>query len=263
MADPAAVREFWQEQARLHRSDPRATTPDYWLRELEIRTIGAVLAGLGRALRVLDIGCGNGYSTLKLAAAQADHRFLGGDYSDEMIHAAEELQRKAPADVAARAEFKVMDVLALKPSEQFDVVITDRCLINLTSDEAQWEALERIAGALKPAGHAILVENFAESHDRLNDLRHAVGLPPIPIRWHNRYFREAELLSRCGARFDVAGLLPLTSTYYVVTRVVYSRLCQLEGREPDYDDPIYEIATNLPMLGDYGPVKLVHLIRNR
>src|SRR2546425_5605366 len=255
-----AIRRYWDEQARDRGPDPRATTQDYWMREVEIAQISRILSRWDQPLRILDIGCGNGYSTIRLQRTHLIHRFIGGDYSEPMITAACGALAEVDAPVRDRIQFKVLDVLRLgEYRSSFDVVVSDRCLINLPSRELQWDAIDEIWKSLTPRGHYVAVENFEGGQRNLNEQRQKLGLKPIPIRWHNRFFDEDEFLAHCVQKFELNEFTPISSTYYLVTRVVYSKLCEVEGREPDYDHPIYRIAGALPVVGDFGPIKLVHM----
>jgi SAM-dependent methyltransferase len=260
MTDIADIRQFWNEQAEAHAEQPRATTPDHWIRELEIASLSERLAGVPAGSRVLDIGCGNGYSVFKLADAHSELSFVGGDYAAAMVEAARGSLRERP-ELEGRVRFEELDVLALPADGDFDVVITDRCLINLPSFDHQREAIARIAGAVTPGGRYLAIENFHGGQDGMNRQRERLGLPPIPIRWHNCFLDEAAFAEACSEFFEVGPPAPIASTYYLITRCVYSKLCQLAGEEPGYDHPIYEIATQLPAVGDFGPVKLVAMER--
>jgi len=79
------IKAYYQQRASV---DHYATSPDRHLREVEIDYIGRNLAD---GLRVLDIGCGNGYSTLCHAVKHQAH-FIGGDFVPEMVQAAERLR---------------------------------------------------------------------------------------------------------------------------------------------------------------------------
>jgi SAM-dependent methyltransferase len=260
--DVHKIIDYWSEQAKTYGSDPQANTPDYWLREIEYSNIVRILKQLKGNMRILDIGCGNGFTTLKLHDTFPQHSFLGGDLSPEMIRVARESCNVPGSTAENKIRFEVIDVLDLQRYESsFDIVLSVRCLINLPSSELQWAALKQIWQALRRHGQCILIENFQEPQEALNRIRGELGLPPIPVRWHNRYFNKSELVNKCESLFEISESVPITSTYYLITRVVYSKLCQLEGRVPDYDHPIYQIATKLPILGDLGPVRLLRLVK--
>jgi len=87
MTDP--VLSFWEKQAQDFGTSDLATAPDHYYRELEINRIKDVLAGLTHNT-ILDVGCGNGYSTIKLAQIFPDATLIGIDYSEKMIDAAKQ-----------------------------------------------------------------------------------------------------------------------------------------------------------------------------
>ena len=43
-----------------------------------------------------------------------------------------------------------------------------------------------------------------------------------------------------------------SSTYYFLSRVVNAWLAAKEGKEPDYNSPVNELALHLPAIGDMG-----------
>jgi SAM-dependent methyltransferase len=260
MTDIADIRQFWNEQAEAHGRDPQATTPDRWVREVEIASLSEQLAGLPDGTAVLDVGCGNGYSVIRLAELHPGLSFAGGDYAPAMVEQARQSLADHP-ELEGRVRFEEMDVLELPLDSAFDVVITDRCLINLPSFAEQQRAIARIAAVVRPGGRYLAVENFHGGQDGLNRERERLGLSPIPIRWHNCFLDETAFAEACSEFFAVDPPLPIASTYYLITRCVYSKLCQMAGEEPGYDHPIYEVATQLPPLGDFGPVKLVAMVR--
>lgn len=268
-SDPAKserIRQYWGERAST--TDPssrQATTYDVFLREHEIATLRGRIAGLALppGARVLDVGCGDGYATVKLAAHFPHLRFIGVDWSEEMLRRAE---RALAAEPAARgaASFRVGDMRALDASlgaERFDVCLSMRSLINLTSAEEQYATLAQIAAHLGGGGHYFCIENFMQGQRNFNRLRVAMGLPEIPVRWHNHFFEEEVFVKEAGRFFDSIEFDSFLSSYYLATRVIYSAGCQLAGEEPDYFHPIHQVAARLPVIGDFCPIKLVTLRR--
>jgi len=252
------IRDYWNQQAEQFGSDPRATTNDIWLREIEITSVSTILDRMDANDRVLDIGCGNGFSTIRWARSHSQE-FVGGDYSSAMISEALQALSSEPPTVRQRLDFRTMDVLNL-PANEFNMVISDRCLINLESKADQFLAIDQIARALKPGGTYVAIENFKGAQLNFDDLRVQLDLQPIPVRWHNLLLEEDEFVEHAARRFRFIGARNISSLYYLVTRGVFSKLCSLEGKEPTYDHPIYEIAAELPIVGDFGPTKLMEFV---
>ena len=138
------------------------------------------------------------------------------------------------------------------------MIISDRCIINLPDRNLQKKAIIKIRNVLRRNGHYIMVENFVEGHREMNRLRRKLNLEEIPIRWHNTYLDEKFVNDNLLPFFSLKKRENISSIYYLITRVVYSKICAEEGREPDYDNIIYKIAVNLDEnLGNYGPTTLL------
>jgi len=244
----SVIRDFWDEQARIHGVESHATAPDHHYRELEI---AAILRNLSDEGAVLDVGCGNGYSTFKFAKACPNAVFIGLDFSPEMIKAAQK-QRKLYDIGTANVNFITGDVRNYCVENFYDTIITERCLINILSWQEQQTAIINLRNSLKSGGKLILVENTIDGLIAINHLRVAAGLPEIRTRWHNLYFDRMDLnifLNQIG--FRVIAEQNIGSLYYIISRVVNAKLAQMEGMEPDYDSPINEIASKLPILAHY------------
>src|SRR5882724_7115189 len=61
-----SVRDFWDQQAKEHGGSDLATAPDHHYRSLEIESILRVISAIKHE-NILDVGCGNGYSTIQIA----------------------------------------------------------------------------------------------------------------------------------------------------------------------------------------------------
>jgi hypothetical protein len=127
----------------------------------------------------------------------------------------------------------------------------------LETGEEQFRALREITRHLTEGGFYIGTENFIGGQENLNAMRRAVKLEGIPVRWHNLYFDEAEFISRTAEMFSEVNIVNFSSTYYLITRVVYSALCKMQDVAPDYDHPIHTIAADMPAIGDFSPIKLI------
>jgi len=259
--DKMEIQQYWEERAKGAQLNPNATTDDVYLRELEIRTFQKAIKELKkRNLYILDLGCGDGFTTLGLAKKLKAFRFLGIDYSGNMIaNAKGRLQKETDAGLKKKLEFKTGDATKLQEqfkNETFDIVISSRCLINLTSAKQQFETIEQISRILKKGGVYISIENFEDGNKELNDLRKQMGLAEIPVRWHNLFFKPKDYLDRCRRIFKKVEIINFSSSYYYATRVIYSKYCQMQNVQPDYNHPIHQLSIDLPSAGNYSPIKL-------
>ncbi len=254
------IKHYWDERASCH-EDQSATTNDIWLRELEIKTIIEVLEKLKilDGSRILDVGCGDGYSTLKIAKKFPHLSFQGIDFSENMIKMANSNFEK-DENRNLKVKFSVGNVLNLDKllSVKVDVVISDRCLINLESLKAQQEAIEKIATVINNQGYFIAIENFVEGHENMNQARKKLKLEEIPIRWHNLFFNESDFKSIIK-KFKLISLKNFSSSYYFATRVIYSKMCDNNNTKPDYTHEIHKLATDLPSVGNFSPIRMAVL----
>ncbi len=259
------VKEYWDKRAAVMAENPSATTNDVYLRELEAKTLIARLKELNlpKKSHILDVGCGNGYTLVKVAKEFEHFSFRGVDYSEEMIRAAKSLLEKSP-DLKGRLSFAVGDATNLEDSIDgmlFNVVMSDRCLINLESFQAQAGAIAGIARHVIGGGYYIAIENFMKGQRNFTEAREALGLPEIPVRWHNLFFDEERFVAEVEKNFTDIEIISFASSYYFATRVVYSKSCQMQGVEPDYEHPIHKLSIDLPPTGDFCPIKMAVMKR--
>ena len=259
------IRQYWEERAKEYAATRATTTNDVYLRELEISSIIQTLQEIQMVNgTVLDVGCGDGYSMLAVAKALPNLSFLGVDYSEQMIKLAIENLNGVP-QLKAQVSFVVGDVMDLSPicgDSPFDLIISDRCLINLESFGSQTQAIREIARYVKGGGYYMAIENFIEGHENMNRARIAVGLQEILVRWHNLYFKETEFVKNTETFFNILGFKEFSSSYYFATRVVYAKMCQMRDEEPDYQHEIHQLSVHLPWIGQFSPIRMVVMQRN-
>jgi SAM-dependent methyltransferase len=247
------LKQYWDRRASLNLG-PQSTTMDVYMREVEIHALLDRVVGLEHAT-IADIGCGDGRTTAKLAARCPEAIVQGADFSPNMLEMARQVAEESRL---SNLSFREEDV-GQGVAGHFDVIVTTRCLINLPSWDLQRKALRNIHAALNDGGHYLMVENFLEGHANMNRVRSAFGLPEIAIRDHNLFFDRSRLLDELRDLFEVIEEVNISSSYYLVTRVIYSKLCLEAGRPPDYFDAHHRLAANLPFSGEFGPVRLLSL----
>jgi SAM-dependent methyltransferase len=138
----------------------QANLIDVWLPSLD-----GVAEKLGDGALVADIGCGHGVSTLIMAKAFPNSRFVGFDFHEGSIdkaraRAREENLHNVMFEVAAAKQF---------PGTDYDLVTIFDALHDMGDPVG---ACRHIARALKPGGTMMVVEPAAEDcfEDRLNPL---------------------------------------------------------------------------------------------
>ncbi len=123
----------------IHRSQRLALAP--WLQ-------------LPRGTRVLDVGCGVGRWSHRLAARGA--QVTGVDLSPTMISEAK--RRAALRGVAQHCRFLLQDLAVLDAGERFDVVLSVTVLQHILDPQALRAAVQRMAAHLADGGTMIVLE---------------------------------------------------------------------------------------------------------
>jgi len=103
--------------------------------------------------RVLDVGCGEGKLSARIADRVPEGRVLGVDASPDMIDFATRHFAVGGSQARANLRFEVMDARALDFHGEFDVVVSFNAL-HWVPEQAS--ALRGIAAALQPQGRAML-----------------------------------------------------------------------------------------------------------
>ena len=118
----------------------------------ELKVLARDRGGVGRGRSILDVGCGFGLETLRLAALAGPGAVAGLDKSADFI--ADAARRAAAAGLGI--DFRVGDATALPwPAASFDCVRAERLLIYLDRWEAAVREMRRVA---RPGGGLALIE---------------------------------------------------------------------------------------------------------
>lgn len=239
---------FWNERALL---GSLAGTNDFILTEIEQQFL---LKNIPVGSRVLDMGCGNGASLIRLVTENNCHG-VGFDFAEKMVESAKNAVRDANLDQAIALYQRTLPSV-FSEWGAFDVIYSQRSLINLKSLSDQKDAVLAVADTLESVGIYIMIECFNEGAEETNLLRRRFGLEPILAPWHNLFFDLHEVKSWSSPAFYIENVVHISSTYHFLSRVVYAMLAAEKGEQLIYDSDINRIGALLPQtLGEFGPVK--------
>ena len=245
------VKEHYRKEAKAHGLALTATMHDALTRRAEI---DAILSHLRTGDKCLEVGCGNGSASIEIATAKKlSMRCI--DFSPELIALA---CKQKTNGVKGTISFRQQDILTLDERARYDVVFTERCIINLLEWRDQKEALRRMAKALKKGGRLVLVEAFADGLRELNRARSEVGLTEIHPAYHNLHLEKEKVQEHL-----VSQGLKLTeennflSSYYFGSRVIYPVLAKAAKKQVMYNNAFGNFFFSLPPAGNYSHIKLL------
>lgn len=262
------IRKHWDSLARIHGFDLKSTTKTPTIKRLEIDALARVMSKYfspSTNRSVLEVGCGNGHNIFGLAKIFPSYSFLGLDYSDDMILSASKLIKELPE---FQLRFEVGDVLNLSASHdlnhEFDLVFTDRLLINLNTWELQKLGLQELRSCLKKNGYLVIIENFVTSYSNQNALRELIGLPPRTPDSYNRFMLEADFESFVTNQLGLE-ILEIDNFGSLHDLLLYVLVPHISNGKTMYEHPIMESITELLEklpeqlrhgLGNFGQNKL-------
>ena len=146
---------------RFFRAGYHANLLTSWLPAMD-----GVVEKLTAGGRAADVGCGHGASTVLMAQAFPNSQFVGIDYHGPSIDTA---RHRAATSGVNNATFEVADATSYE-GDDYDLIAFFDCLHDMADPAG---AARHARAALKPDGHCLLVEPFA--NDDVSDNLNPVG----------------------------------------------------------------------------------------
>jgi predicted O-methyltransferase YrrM len=240
------IKQHWRKWAEAG-VDLRATTKTVTIKQLEIAALVRAIRRSGmdqHPCKVLEGGCGNGQNCIALARALRHFTFDGFDYVDTMVQSARSLA--ATSGFSDRTRFVIGDLLDVATCDllpRYDIVFTDRAIINLNTEERQLQAISSLASRVSSGGLLLLLENFSETYDRQNDCRELLGLPRRTPAEFNRFLSGERVEAHVrGIGFDLIGVDDFGSLHDLL---LYVLLPAVNDGRIDYDNRLVTAAAEL------------------
>mgnify|MGYP001255807883 CR=1 FL=1 len=244
--------KFWDERASM---GYEAGSNDKILKDLEINELKKYI---DNKAKILEIGCGNGFTSIEIANS-FDVEIQAFDYSEKMINFANNLLKDSKnLHLEDKVKFKVFDIRKLDQFEgEFDIIITERVLINLDSFDEQMEAIKNISSKLKKGGLFLMCESSKDGLKNINTERTKFNLDNIEMPWHNNYIDDNELNSQINnLDLELIEINNFSSTYYFLSRIIYANYAKMNNEEIKYDSVINKMSMKLPSFGNYSQTKI-------
>lgn len=261
--DQIIIRHY-EEQAKKLGASNLSTMPDEIVREAETDVIRRFVKLAQKvfaqpALNLLDLGCGNGHLLQYLSNELPEPNYHGIDYSHDMLAIAK--QRNMSDVVLSQGDARNLTY----DDGHFDVVYTQRCLINILDETRQAAALSEIHRVLKPGGLYLMIEAFMDGLENNNLARTQLGLEPLKEAYHNRYFRPKVWQRQIQGLFQTVRADELVSdapelcfasnflsSHYFMARVVYPAVTQAEVT---WNTEFVKFFSFLPPMGNYSCIQ--------
>lgn len=251
------IHKFWKEKAEEFKTSQDAS----WGDMLMGREVFELSRYLHDGDKVLDVGCANGSASIKFITRK-NIELLGVDYVKEMVQYAQRETIKLPESVARRIRFKMGNALNLPvQSNYYDVVISTRCICNLTSLADQKRAVQQMWRALRPGGTLLLSEPTIQGLEELNRIGKYFRLKQLSPPWHNLYVDEHKLFEFARSLFYI-HVDYFSSTYYFLSRIIYRWLKGDDATKLRRDSLFNKIGIMLPSIGTWG-VQRLYIMKKR
>ena len=201
---------------------------------------------------LLDAGCGNGHLLSILRSEFPKARLFGLEFTPELCKIAQD--RKLSKVEIIHGDLKKDDWFVKK---KFDVIVTERVIINLLDRKDQFTAIENIANHLKVKGLYLHSESYRAPLEELNIARRESLLEEVKESYQNLYLKDTFSLNLKQYGLEqVVTKVPsnFLTTHFFISRV-FHKMVRPEGGKVKFSRfaDFFERALP-PAIGNYSPI---------
>ena len=209
----------------------------------------------------LDVGCGNGILLAKIKEKFPTLELHGLEFSPDLLALAES------RNLAGVNFFQGDARIVSNFPKKFDVILSERAIINILEVREQKKALYNIADCLVPGGMYFQSESYFEPLVNLNRARREMQLDNIEPSKHNRFLREFNVLALRDHKslIETDSVLPsnFLSTHFFVSRILH-QLIRPDGGKVKYSHLVNFMTEGFgPAIGNYSPILFKSFIKGR
>ena len=258
------ILDHYKKVARNHSTDLNCTIQDPRIREAEVQFIVTSVEDFiensnkePKDLNVIDLGCGNGYLLSILKERFPDINLFGIEFTPELFDIAKNRNLCNTKIVQGDIRHSINDFDDCKELS-FDIIISERVIINILDHKEQRQALTLIKNNLQDDGVYIQVESYFEPLVNLNRARKEMALTSIEPSKHNKFLNKYMI----GFMRDKLGLREVEtsiqtnflSTYFFLSRV-FHQVTRPPGGKVKYSHMVDFLTEGIgPGVGNYSPI---------
>ncbi len=206
---------------------------------------------------VLDVGCGEGEGTMEYSKTAKEIDAI--DFSDTRLYKAKE--RLKDLNNVNLKRIDICNENELKTLGMYDAIVFQRCLINLKSWEEQKKVLSRLFEHLKVGGRFLILEGSQQGVVELNEVRARFGLSEIPIRWHNKFIDDTELVKFFYNEFKMQVVCRTGfGSYFYLTRCIAPSLNKNHIWDSEFNERA--VAEDIGLYDEYSRLKFWYFRKN-
>lgn len=236
----STINEHYTEQAKLYGEDALSTIGERVIRERETTLVLETVRRLMPST-ILDVGCGNGYTLRQIGRAFPSIDLFGVEPNEEL----RELAQRCGYIYAG-------DVTRLGLGPDFQLVLSQRCLINLPDWPTQQKAIGELKRAVSPGRHLLFVECFDSGLAAINAARAEFELEPLSPAWHNVYLPDGLFDAEMANWTEEHVNRHFLSTHSYVSRVLFTMLAKQTPRNARF---VEFMCDALPNRGEYSRIQ--------
>ena len=246
-------RDHYNSVASKSGTDSNSTMPDFVIRETESKSICNVIEAYMKGnniseneLKIVDVGCGNGTTLEVLRIKFPTAEITGIEYNHELYKLAKTRTGVEVYEGDLRDKNKL-------PNKRFNVVLSQRVIINIMNHDDQDLALKNLVQIMEPNGLYIAIEAFESGLKLINTAREELGLPGVPMPHHNLHLKEGFFEISELQRVDLGVPEYFLSTHYYLSYVLYPAIAHANNADFKRDNFMVPfLGKLLPNAGNFG-----------
>lgn len=229
------IKEYWNNSAIKSKinSNIAPTSRDPYLANLERNFI---ISCLKKKYYCLEIGCGDALNTFYYK--EKVKYLLATDNSENLLKIA---NKKLKKNKVKNLDFMQLSALDINESfiNEFDCIISQRCIINLGTWKNQKKTIKDIHKSLKKNGSFVLTEGFSNRLENLNKLRKDYNLQSIKVAKYNNFLDEKKFEKYIKKYFKINKIYNY-GTYTILSHLFHP--LAIFPKNPKHDSLINKTA---------------------